>query len=291
MLLVSTKGEHLMKKVYLSLLSFASLSLLNHAYAADKAEVPVTTPQASTASTPSSFTPTQLTELEKVIGDYLTKHPDVIMNSFQAAMTAQQKEATEKMEKAVAANKDKIFKDKNAPVGGNPTGSQTLVVFLDPYCGYCKKFHAELITLLNTNKDVKVIYKDLPIMGPASVMTIKAMLAAKEQGKYDQLQKAVFESDKHLTKKQLLKLASSLGIDTKKLEADMKKKEIQAEVDQTQALAKEIGINGTPTLIVGETKVIPGFVAADELNKMLKESVSGVAPTAENKPVETNKAS
>jgi len=274
-----------MKKISLSLLSFASLGLLTHAYAAEtpQGQVPVTTPQ---AATPSTFTPAQLTELEKVIGDYLTKHPDVIMNSFQAAMAAQQKEATAKMEKAVADNKDKIFKDKNAPVGGNPSGTQSLVVFMDPYCGYCKKFHGELITLLGTNKDVRVIYKDIPIMGPASVMTIKAMLAAKEQGKYDQLQKAVFESDKHLTKKQLLKLASSVGIDTKKLEADMKNKDIQKEIDQTQELAKVLGINGTPTLIVGETKVVPGFVSADELNKMLKESSPTIAPVAgENKPV------
>ena len=154
---------------------------------------------------------------------------------------------------------------------------------MDPYCGYCKKFHGEIDTLLRTNKDVKITFVDIPIMGPESITAVKAMLAAKMQGKYDQLQKAIFSSDKHLTKKQILKIADSLGIDKKQLEKDMKSKDIQAQVDHNSDLAKILGINGTPTLIVGKSKVIPGFVGAEEVNKNLKESTN---PThaSESKP-------
>lgn len=265
-----------MKKFYTYLLSFASLGCVNQVLAdnSPSAQVPVTTPRAQ-ASAASSFTPTQLAELEKVIGSYLTKNPDVIMASFQAGMAKQQEETIAKMEKAVADNKDKLFKNPADPISGNPQGTQSLVVFMDPYCGYCKKFHKELASLLKMNKNVKVIFKDLPIMGEGSTTAIQAMLAAKQQGKYDQLQDAIFSSDKHLDKKGLMKLASSLGIDTKKLEADMKSKEVQAEIDSTLALSKEIGINGTPTLIIGETKlkVSPGYLEADELNKQLQESI------------------
>jgi protein-disulfide isomerase len=186
------------------------------------------------------------------------------------------------MEKAVLENKDKIYKNAAAPIAGNAQGTQTLVVFMDPYCGFCKKFHAELDTLLNTNKDVKVIFKDIPIMGSSSVVAIKAMLAAKEQGKYDQLQKAVFSSEKPLTKKQLVKIAGSLGIDTKKLEADMKNKATQAHIDQDLELAKALGINGTPTLIIGERKVVPGYVEAEELNKMLRDGSVSINDQAAN---------
>jgi protein-disulfide isomerase len=147
-----------------------------------------------------------------------------------------------------------------------------LVVFLDPNCGHCKKLHGELVTLLDKNRDVKITFKDFPIMGGAAILAVKAMLAAKEQGKYEELQKVVFESEKPLTKKQLLKAAASIGLDAKKLEADMKKKGIQAQIDSTVALAKVIGINGTPALIIGETKVVPGYVGAEELNKMLSET-------------------
>jgi len=205
-------------------------------------------------------------------------------------MEKQQKETVAKMEKAVAENKDKIFNDPATPVGGNPKGTQTLVVFMDPNCGYCKKFDKELTTLSKTNKNLKIIFKDIPIMGDSSTTIIKAMIAAKEQGKYEQLQKAIFASDKRLTLKLLLKLASSVGIDTKKLESDMKSKAIEAQINQNLELAKTLGINGTPTLIVGDSKVLPGYVSAEELNKMLSDS-STSAPTAETKAGAPEKSS
>lgn len=260
------------------MLSFAALGLTSGAFAENSspAKEPATAaaPQGS-----SNFTPAQLTEMDNIIGEYLKKNPDVIMAAMQAGMEKQQKEAAAKMEKAVADNKDKIFKSAADPVSGNAEGKQSLVVFMDPYCGYCKKFHAELITLLATNKDVKIIFKDLPIMGDNSVMAVKAMFAAKEQNKYEPLQKAIFESKKPLTQKQLLKVASSLGIDSKKLKDDMKSKEIQAKVDAVLDLSKILGITGTPTLIIGETKVVPGYVKADELDKMLKETAPASGKT------------
>lgn len=269
-----------MKKISLSVLSIMSMGFINSAFAEGMSQVNVPVAPV-TRSVSSNFTAAQSQEIEKIIAEYLTKHPEIVMSSFQAGMAQQQKEAVAKMEKAVAENKDKIFNNPATPIGGNPKGDTSLVVFLDPNCGYCKKFHKELETLVSTNKDVKIIYKDIPIMGPASVMTVKAMLAAKEQGKYDQFQKAVFSSDKPLTKKQLLKLASSVDIDTKQLEADMKKKETQALIDQDLELAKIIGINGTPTLIIGEKKVVPGYVSAEELKKMLQESTASTKPVGE----------
>ncbi|OJW52640.1 MAG: hypothetical protein BGO67_09215 [Alphaproteobacteria bacterium 41-28] len=269
-----------MKKTYICLLSFASLCLINDASAENTPPVQVgSQPSAST------LTPTQIAEIEKVVSNYITKNPEIIMTSFQEGMEKQQKESVAKMEKAVSANKDKIFNDPATPTAGNLHGTQSLVVFMDPHCGYCKKFYKELTTLLSTNKDVKVIFKDIPIMGSNSEIAIKAMLAAKEQGKYDKLQGAIYSSDKPLTKKQILKIASSLGIDTKKLQEDMDDKAIKAEMDETLKLSQTLGINGTPTLIVGETTVLPGYVSAEELNKKLKEAAS----STEDKPA-TDKA-
>ncbi len=272
-----------MNKLSICLLSLASCGFINGAFAEDasKVQVPLTTPQ----STTSNFTPAQLGEIETIIADFLAKNPNIIMDSFKTAMAQQQKEAVVKIEKAVAENKDKIFKNKEDPIGGNVKGSQSLVVFMDPYCGYCKKFHKELTTLLNMNKDVKIIFKDIPIMGESSILAIQALLAAKEQGKYDQLQNAVFVSDKPLTKKQLSKIAASLGMDKKKFYTDMKSKAVQTQIDQTLELAKALGINGTPTLIVRESKVLPGFVSAEDLDKQLKESVASGATKVANEKI------
>ena len=149
-----------MKKIYLCLLSFASLNLVNEVFAE---EAPKT--QVSPSPSASNFTSAQREEIEKIATDYLAKHPDVITSALQAAMIKQQQEEIAKIEKAVAENKDKIFKDAADPVGGNPKGTQSLVVFLDPYCGYCKKMHGELDTLLKTNKDVKVVFQKSPHHG------------------------------------------------------------------------------------------------------------------------------
>lgn len=222
--------------------------------------------------TTSIFTPVQVGALKEVISQYLQEHPNEVLTAAQAGMDQQQKEEVAKMEKAVSENKNKIFKDPSDFIAGNPKGNQSLVVFIDPYCGYCKKFHEELNALLKTHKDIKVIFKYLPIMGKNSIVAIKAMFAAKNQGKYDKLQKVVFESESSLTQQQLLKIARSIGINTKKLEADMKNKEIQSHIDKTLELSKIIGINGTPALIINETKVVPGYVSSEELAKLMKET-------------------
>lgn len=264
-----------MKKLHLSLLSFATIGFVNIASAED---IPIEKTPSATAQ----FNTQQVADIKKIMTEYLTQNPDIVMTAVQAGMAAKQKEEIAKIEKAVVENKEKIFKDKTIPTAGNLEGKESLVIFMDPYCGYCKKFHGEIDTILSKNKDVKITFIDIPIMGPGSNLAIKAMLAAKAQGKYDQLQKAIFTSDKNLSKKQLLKIANSLGIDTKQLETDMKSKAIEAQVNRNSELARALGISGTPTLIVGENKVIPGYMSAEEVNKSLKESST---PPTETKPV------
>ncbi len=245
----------------LSLVSLLSLGIATSALAETASE--------ASESASALFTPAQIQEIKTVVADHLQKNPEIIMTAMDAGMEKKHKEAAAKMEKAVAEHKDKIFKNSLLPTAGNPNGSQSLVIFWDPNCGYCKRFSKELGTVLTKNKDVKVIFVDLPIMGENSALITKALLAAHAQGKYYPFQELVYQSPDKLTKKKIFKLAKSIGIDTKKLEADMKSKEVQDQIDQTLDLAKQIGVNGTPTLIVNETSVSPGFLAAEELGKKL----------------------
>ena len=269
------------------MLSVASLGFVNGAFAegASKEQALTADPQMNTAphSSASTFTQVQLEEIKKTIADYLTNNPSAVMAAFQTGMALQQKEEIAKIEKAVAENKDKIFKSTTAPIAGNPQGSQSLVVFTDPNCGHCKHLASELDTLLKTNKDLKIIFKDITIMGPSSIMATKAMLAAKEQGKYNEVKKAIYASKKPLSKKFLHKLITSLGLDTKKFEADMKSKGIQDQMDQALNLSKAIGLTGTPLLIINETQVVPGYLSAEELKTKLKEN-SDPAASEKDKP-------
>lgn len=208
-------------------------------------------------------------EVENIIRTYLQENPKEIMQAIEAAMALAQLEEMQKMQQAVSENQDKLFKDDRSPIAGNPNGSQKLAVFMDPYCGFCKKFHSEVEKALKDNKDVKVVFKDIAIMGPGSKTAVLAMLAAQKQNKYHELQEKILKADKRLTKKQIIREASSIGIDTKKLEADMDSDDVRKLADDTMALAKELGVNATPTLIIGET-IHPGYLPADQLNAMLK---------------------
>lgn len=260
--------------ISLGLVSFLSLGIV----AGASAETAL--PDAGASDFASAlFTPAQIEEMKKVVSDHIQKNPDLITAALDAGMEKKQKEAAAKMEKAVAENKARIFDNPLLPTAGNLKGSQSLVVFWDPNCGYCKRFSKELSAVLTKNKDVKVIFMDLPIMGENSMLVTKALLAAHAQGKYYPFQELVYQSSDKLTKKKLFKLAKSVGMDIKKFDADMKDKEIQAQVDKTLDLAKQIGVNGTPTLIVNETSVLPGFLAADELGKKLTIGKGGKGRT------------
>lgn len=245
-----------MKKIYLTLLSITSLTLSSNAFAEETASA-------------SSFTSAQTEEVKKIVGDYISQNPGIITEALQADREKKQKEEIETMQKAVVQHKEKIFKNSRLPIAGNPKGTQSLVVFADPYCGYCRKLHEELPAIMDSNKDLKILFVDMPIMGDNSVIAVKAMIAANNQGKYVPLQKLILTSKDPLTHKKLVKKAKSLGMDAKKFEADLKSKETQDQLDQTLALAEELGIHATPVIIVNETTVAPGYVPEEELKKMI----------------------
>ncbi len=252
-----------MKKLSLCLMSFASLSLTSAAFSE---EVPVTT---ATTETASVLTQEQTTAIEKLIGEYLNKNPKVVIASFQAAMEQEQKEALAKIEKAVAENKDKVLNNPSDPVLGNEKGTKSLVVFWDPNCGHCRNFAKEIALLPSKNSDVKIVVKDMAMMGDKSQVAVQAMLAAKSLGKYAQVQNAIFSSDKPLTKQMIMKMASSLGIKKKELEKAMNSKAVKDQMKDTIELAKTLGVNATPTMIVNGNEVVAGYLSVDELNKKL----------------------
>ena len=255
-----------MKKSYLRVLpaiGIAAMAMSPLAHAAELAAKADVT-QASTA-----FTPEQVEQLDVIITTYLQNHPDVVLTAVQAGAEKKEKDAAEKMQQAVKKYKDIILKDKETPILGNAEGTQSLVIFFDPYCGYCRKLHKELGPLLASHKDLKVLLNDIPIMGPQSVLAVQALLAAKEQGKYDEFQNALFALEKPASGKQLLKIAKSLGLDTKQFKADMKGKVVKERIKHLMKLTKDIGITGTPTLIVNEIEVVPGYMPADALGDKL----------------------
>ena len=177
----------------------------------------------------------------------------------------------EKSQHAVADNHDKLFNDANAPVGGNAKGDVTVVEFFDYQCGYCKQTQEFILKLLDADKNVKIIFKEFPILGPNSVQAAKAALASVRQDKYIKFHNALLATKDHLTDDVIAKVAKDAGLDVEKMKKDMADPVIEAIVKANQDLGSEIGARGTPTFVIGD-QVYPGALPYDQLKKTIDDA-------------------
>lgn len=157
------------------------------------------------------------------------------------------------------------------PVSGNPAGHVTIVVFSDPMCAYCRLVLPTLHTLLRENHDVRIVWKDIALLGPASVLEARALLAAQAQGGYDRMQKAVMRTPGPLDRKGLGKLADTIGLDGKRLVRDLDSPAIKARLASNLVLARRLHIRGVPDLIL-DGQLVPGAIRLADLKQMIADA-------------------
>ena len=126
----------------------------------------------------------QRQEIEEIVHDYLIKNPEVLIEALQAAKDKLHRDAEAKAEKALDDHRSEIFEDPATPVGGDAEGDVTIVEFFDYRCPYCKQVQPSLETLLKADHKLRFVYKEMPVLGAASVAAAHAALAAQRQGKY-----------------------------------------------------------------------------------------------------------
>jgi protein-disulfide isomerase len=129
--------------------------------------------------------PTQRQAIDSIIHDYLMQHPDVLIAALRAAQDKLDRDNDAKATQAVARHRHDIFDNPATPAAGNPEGDVAIVEFFDYRCPYCKQVQPELESLVQRDPKLRLVYKELPVLGPASVTAAHAALAAQRQGKYD----------------------------------------------------------------------------------------------------------
>ncbi len=207
-------------------------------------------------------------EIEEIIRDYLRSHPEVIREALQEAQRRDQEAQRRRTTEAIRAHLAELTQDTGSPVGGNPEGRVTIVEFFDYQCGYCKREAGELKALLQADPDIRLVYKDLPILGPASVFAARAALAAQKQGKHESLHAALMAVDHPLTDQEVLRIAAQTGVDTAKLETDMADPSVSQALERNFGLQRALNIQGTPALVVG-TELVPGAASLDTLKALV----------------------
>jgi protein-disulfide isomerase len=212
--------------------------------------------------------------VEQVVEQYLRTHPEVIEQSLQILQAKRQTEERERTRQVIATKQAELLNDPNSPVSGNLEGDVTVVEFFDYRCGYCKRVAGTVTQLQHDDPNVRIVYKDYPILGEASVLAARAALASKIQGKHLAFHEALLASEEELNQETIVVLATAVGLDTEKLHRDMESPSIQTTIERNRTLARELGINGTPVFIVG-TELMPGALDLRGLKSLDAQARTG----------------
>ncbi|HEY8190111.1 MAG TPA: DsbA family protein [Micavibrio sp.] len=240
------------------------------ASAAMAALILVASPAASFAEG-AQFTDAQKKEIETLMHDYLMAHPEVIMDSVDKYRRGAEEESTKAFDEKIKASGDALYNDPSSPVTGNEKGDVTIVEFFDYNCGYCKMAFKDVQTLIDEDKNVRIVFKDIPILSEASRTAARYALAADKQGKYWDFHKALMEKGGANNEDSIKKTAADLGLDMKKLETDADSPEIRAILEKNLELARTIGITGTPGFVIAD-QALRGHYGIEAMRKAIAEA-------------------
>jgi protein-disulfide isomerase len=210
--------------------------------------------------------------VEAIIKDYLVAHPEVIEEAINALQARRASAELERQKKAVSENQEAIVDASQNVVLGNPKGNVTLVEFFDYNCGYCKRGLADILTLLETDKDIKIVLKDYPILSPGSIEAATVAMGVKQQlkgEKFLDFHKALLLSRGPVGKDRALEVAKESGVDMAKLETAISGTQLRTALADNLKLGDALGISGTPSYVLGE-EVVGGAVGYDALRKKVE---------------------
>lgn len=217
------------------------------------------------------------TEDRAAFGDavraYLLENPDVIVEAINVLETRQQEAQAQADVNLVAQYADALFDDGFSWVGGNPDGDIVLVEFMDYRCGYCRRAHPEVLDLIANDGNIKLVVKEFPILGEASMISSRFAIATKHVAgdeAYSQVHEALIAFTGDPSDVALRRIADELGLDADPILEKMDSDDVTSEIATTRALAQALQINGTPTFVLHD-ELLRGFVPADQMADIVSD--------------------
>jgi protein-disulfide isomerase len=155
------------------------------------------------------------------------------------------------IDQRIAVRQEALDSAPGSPVLGNPHGDVVIVEFFDYACPYCKAVEPRLEALLKSDRKVKLVLKEFPILTPQSMIATRAALAAVAQGKYRAFHQAMMNFRGRLQESDIVDMARASGLDLARLRHDMAAPAITDEIIANFNLARGIRAFQTPVFIVG----------------------------------------
>lgn len=211
---------------------------------------------------------------ERRVRDYLVANPEVIVEAMRNPERNQQEAEQTDAQTALASHRDEVLNSPESPVGGNPQGDVTLVEFFDYNCPYCRQVAPVMVEVEAADPQLRIVYKEFPILGPNSVFAAKAALAARKENLYPEFHKAMMQASDAADEGQVMAVAGQIGLDVERLRTDMADQAIDAEIERNLALAQALRINGTPGFVIGE-EILRGATGLQTMQSLIAQARAG----------------
>jgi protein-disulfide isomerase len=224
-----------------------------------------------------SFSDAQRGEIEAVIKQYLLAHPELIQEVMVELEKRQAEAETAKHRDGIKHYSKALFYSPRQVTLGNPGGDVTMVEFFDYNCGYCRRALADMLRLLKEDPKLRVVLKEFPVLGPGSVEAAQVAVAVRMQDKdgkkYLEFHQKLLNGRGQADRAHALSVAKEIGLDMARLEKDLAGEEPKATIEENMQMAEALGLNGTPSYVIGSDVVVGavGFAA-------LKEKVQTARP-------------
>ncbi|WP_346351763.1 DsbA family protein [Oceanimonas sp. AH20CE76] len=214
-------------------------------------------------------------DFQKRVREALMAEPEMLRDAIikleENDRVAQQAEFSKQLKEQSA----QLFDNKTDGVMGNPDGKIEMVYFTDYNCPYCHRLNQTLLEVLKGEPELKIIVKDLGILGPDSVKAARLALAAAQEApkQYEELHQAMM-SQKRVQAAALATIAEKAGLDAASLQKTADSKDIADKLNQNLSLFRALGLNGTPALVFPDGTLVPGAIDEAGLKDILKKQKS-----------------
>ncbi|MQX36112.1 DsbA family protein [Roseospira navarrensis] len=215
------------------------------------------------------LTDAQADAVRALVRETLLENPEIIAMALEVLQDKQAQEEAARARAAIQENRDALTAADAADVLGNPSGDVTVVEFSDYQCGYCKRVFPDLMRAVESDGNVRVVIRELPILGPESVMAARAAVASRAQGKYPEFHRALMAMRGGVSEAAVMQVAAEVGLDVEQLRVDMADPTIDETFSQNVKLARALGITGTPAFVIGG-ELAPGAVPLERLKAMIE---------------------
>ena len=228
-----------------------------------------------------SFTGDQRGEIERIVREYLLSHPELLQEVMSELEKRQAVAEAEKHRTAVKQYSEVIFSSPRQVTLGNTQGDVTVVEFFDYNCGYCKRAMSDMLDLMKNDAKLKFVLKEFPVLGEGSMQAAQVAAAVRMQDKsggkkYLEFHQKLLTGRGQADKARALAVAKEIGLDVARIEKDMAGDEVKAQLEESFKLAEALGLNGTPSYVVGNDVVV-GAVGLNTLKEKINAARCGKA--------------